>query len=54
MPSQDLIWYIPNKGANILIDIEFFWVKCHQDDYGEIVKYEGDLNIQCDSLAKKY
>ena len=44
MPSQDLMWYIINKVNDIPIDMEFFWVKGHQDDYGEIITYEGELN----------
>ena len=45
MPSQDLLRYIINKVNDIPIDIEFFWVKGHKDDYGERIKYEGELNI---------
>ena len=29
-------------------------MKGHQDDYGEIITYEGELIIQCDALAKQY
>ena len=54
MPSQDLLRYITNKVSKIPIDIEFFWVKGHQDDLGEEITYEGELNIQCDALAKQY
>ena len=54
MPSQDLLRYITNKVSKIPIDIEFFWVKGHQDDLGEEITYEGELSIQCDALAKQY
>ena len=52
MPSQDLLRYITNKVSKIHIDIEYFWVKGHQDDLGEEITYEGELNIQCDAVAK--
>ena len=55
MPSHDLIRYITDKMKTIPIKIEFFWVKGHQDDFGEIITiYEGQINIQCDALAKQY
>ena len=54
MPSYDLLRYITDKVKTSPINIEFFWVKGHQDDFGEVITYEGHLNIQCDALAKQY
>ena len=53
MPSYDLLRYITDKVETIPINIEFFWVKGHQDDFGEVITYEGQLNIKCDDLAKQ-
>ena len=54
MTSHDLLRYITDKVKNIPIKIEFFWVKGHQDDFGEVITYEDQINIQCDALAKRY
>ena len=52
--SYDLLQFILSKTARLPINVNFFWVKGHQDDLGKKITYEGELNIQCDALAKAF
>ena len=54
MPSYDVLIYIKDKLETTPINIEFFWIKGHQDDLVEVITYECHLNIQCDALEKQY
>ena len=52
--SFDLLQFILLKVKKMPIKVEFFWVKGHQDDLHTKTSYEGEINIQCDSLAKAF
>ena len=52
--SYDLLSFIVEKTIKLPVKIEFFWVQGHQDDKGKTITYEGNMNIQCDAMAKAF
>jgi hypothetical protein len=55
-PDFDLITDIRGKIASLKIDINWKWIKGHQDKNTSVTNLDflGKLNVKCDTLAKRY